>query len=842
MIQFKGSLSVFLEEKEYKHMKNIYTDKMYCDNASLVGGKGRNLFQLKEKGFHVPRFYVVGAVVYEQYLQCNHLFDEVKELCEILTYENYQNYRERIEQIRQKMRRSHFPIDIEKEMIQATNEIIEHNAKVAVRSSFGVEDGEKYSCAGIFDTFLNVNQKEILNNIVECYLSLWEEKALAYMLSNRLSILDSSPCVIIMRMIQPVKAGVAFSCNVLTGNANEIVVNAKYGLGEDIVSGLVEPEQYIVKNHGYKLETNDVQNSVLTKDEILELGWKVYRIFSCIGNEQQHQDVEWAYDGVNWWILQTRPVVGFQPRGYEQLKNQNIWTNANMKEIMPGAHSYLSWSTLDRVFENMLNALNVEIGAQTEDGIQHQKLFSRHPYMNMAVIQYEIYRSTGVCPDIVNECIGGHQGTIDVELSFQEPKWKQVKNVIHLFCSYRKYVNQIKEYEKKAFFNTFKEEEIKWAKEKQADLLPNAIKMIEDVDSFAIIFEMINLFSGLFVGIAMSLYGKKRFVEFIGNECHLISSDYGKLINQIGIAIKKKYTVLDVEAVKRDKSIMDIVERFIRQYGHRGIREIDLLYPRWRDNTEALLQYAYDNTSDFEMSGTASTISRKTRRLHKTKESIENREYGKNILVRYLYSIRLFYMEVGKRLVEKKIIKSAEDIFYLYFSEVHEILMDSCDGCDWMKLIEIRREELEVLEKTQMLDVICDQESSKLGKKRKKKKNNKNKMTGIAISNGVVEGRIKMIQDVNYAGTIQKDDIIVVPVADISWTPLFISAGAIIMEVGGFLSHGANIAREYHIPAVANIPDVMKKLKEGQKVIVNGTAGTITILEDMINGISDKKR
>lgn len=124
MIQFKRSLPVFWKEKEYKHMKNIYTDKMYCDNASLVGGKGRNLFQLKEKGFHVPRFYVVGAVVYEQYLQFNHLFDEVKELCEILTYENYQNYGERIEQIRQKMRRSHFPTDIEKEMVQATNEII----------------------------------------------------------------------------------------------------------------------------------------------------------------------------------------------------------------------------------------------------------------------------------------------------------------------------------------------------------------------------------------------------------------------------------------------------------------------------------------------------------------------------------------------------------------------------------------------------------------------------------------------------------------------------------------------------------------------------------------------
>lgn len=824
-------------------MKSIYTDEMYCDNSSLVGGKGKYLFQLKEKGFHVPRFYVIGAAVYERYLHFNHLFEEVKELCEVLTYENYQNYRERIEQICQKMRKSQFPIDIEKETIQVTNEIIEYNTKVAVRSSFGVEDGEKYSCAGIFNTFLNVDQNEILNNVIGCYLSLWEEKALAYMLSNRLSILDSSPCVVIMQMIQPMKAGVAFSCNVLTGNANEIVINAKYGLGEDILSGLVEPEQYIVKNQGYKLETNFVQGSVLNKDEILELGWKIYRIFSCIGNEQQHQDVEWAYDGVTWWILQTRPVVGFQTREYEHLKNKNIWTNANMKEIMPGAHSYLSWSTLNRVFENMLNALNLSIGNPTEDGIQHQRLISRHPYMNMAVIQYEIFRSTGIRPDIVNEIIGGHQGTIDVELSLQEPKWKQVKNVIQLLCSHKKYVKQMKEHEKKAFFKTFEEEEIKWAKEKKTDLLPTAIKMIEDIADFAITFEMINLFSGLFVGIAMSLYGKRRFVELIGNECQLISSDYGKLINQIGIAIKKKYFVLDVEAVKKEKSIMDIVGRFIRQYGHRGIREIDLLYPRWRDNTEALLQYAYDNTSYFEMSSVASPICRKTRRLNKTKESIENRECGKNILVRYLYSIRLFYMEVGKRFVEKQIIKSVEDIFYLYFSEVHEILLDNCDGCEWMKLIEIRREELEVLEQTQMLDVICDQDRPQLKKRKKREeKNDKNKMTGIPVSNGVVEGRIKLINNVNYAGIIQKDDIIVVPVADISWTPLFISAGAIVMEIGGFLSHGANIAREYHIPAVANIPDIMKKLKEGQKVVVNGTAGTITILEDKINGISDKKR
>ena len=815
---------------------------MLCDKTDLVGGKGCNLFRLKKNGFHVPRFYVVGAEVYYQYLKYNGIYDEINQLCKSLTYDNYKSYAESIERIRQKMLNGHFPPEIEREIFKAASEVIDINTKVSVRSSFGVEDGKKYSCAGIFDTFLDVDQKEIQKNIIKCYLSLWTNKALAYLLSNGLSIFNSRPCVIVMQMIYPLKSGVAFSCNILTGNSYEIVVNAKEGLCEDLVSGYVEPEQYIIKNHGYKLETASVKGAVLSKKELLDLGWKICRIYSCIGEEQQHQDVEWAYDGKTWWILQTRPVVGFQPNGYEPIQNQNIWTNANMKEIMPGAHSYLSWSTLNRAFEKMLSAFNEAIGVKKEEGIQHQKLFTRHPYMNMAVIQYEIFRSTGVKPEIVNECIGGHQGCIDVDKSVQEPKWKQLKNIVHLLRTYKKYVDRIKEHDKIAFLHTFEEEEQKWARMKRSALLFEGAKMIGEIDRFASTFEMINLFNGLYVEIAMILYGKKRFVETIGKECRLISSDYGKLIALIGDAIKKKYSVLDIKEVKKDAEIIAIVNRFISQYGHRGIREIDLLYPRWRDDTEALLKYAYDNSSDIRIKRPKTTGSCKMPGMRKAKESIENREYGKNILVRYLYSIRLLYLEIGKRLVKQGIIGASEDVFYLYFSEVYEILADSCDKCNWKELVNYRRKELAAMESKLMDDVICDNVIPNHKRKIKKEKDNKGKLKGIAISNGIAKGRVKLVTDVNYAGTIKKDDIIVVPVADISWTPLFISAGAVIMEVGGFLSHGSNIAREYRIPAVANIPGIMKKLCEGQKVIVNGTEGTIRILEDVTNELSGKKR
>ena len=275
---------------------------------------------------------------------------------------------------------------------------------VAVRSSATAEDSSKASFAGIHESFLNLTgQEHIEQAIKDCYASLWTPRAVAYRRKMGFGDQDVALAVVIMELIPAVAAGVAFSCDPLTGRRDRVAISANFGLGESVVSGAVEPDEYLLdtttaipqileKKNGSKkqftrlkpeggteLVNTIVREStesqfVLNDDLITELGLLTLRIHESLGGGTVNQDIEWAFDGKQFFIVQARPVTNLPEPTFPELVGQPvIWSNANIKDAAPFVMTTLSWNAGHNNLNLMLTSNLLAAGYHPTPGINWAK-------------------------------------------------------------------------------------------------------------------------------------------------------------------------------------------------------------------------------------------------------------------------------------------------------------------------------------------------------------------------------------------------------------------------------------------------------------------------------------
>ncbi len=305
----------------------------------LVGGKGANLGELTKAQIPVPPGFIVTAEAYFYFLQRTELTNKIRQYLENLDVEDSKKLQEVASQIKEAISGAPMPPEIEGEIRQAYQKL--DGELVAVRSSATAEDLPEASFAGQQRTFLNVQgEDEVVNAVQECWASLFEARAIFYRIQQGFDHLKVGIAVPVQKMVQSEVAGVIFTVEPMTNDTSKIAIEAAYGLGETVVSGEITPDLYLVDKDKLEIQDKNIakqewqlvrnvtreehsENNVkllipaleqtrqkLTDKEIISLARLAKEIEALY---QFPQDIEWAKEGEQFYIVQTRPVTTLKP-------------------------------------------------------------------------------------------------------------------------------------------------------------------------------------------------------------------------------------------------------------------------------------------------------------------------------------------------------------------------------------------------------------------------------------------------------------------------------------------------------------------------------------------------
>jgi pyruvate,water dikinase len=863
-----------------------------------VGGKGWNLGKLYRYGFKIPVGGVLTTEAYKEFIAENELQESMEMVTAKITIENLEEKStdDLLSQIRESIKTGNIPLPIEKELDLKLSNMGILNEPVAVRSSASAEDSHEAAFAGIHESFLNViGMNKIMSAIRECYASLWTLKAITY--RRKMNIRDNEvlPALVIMEMIDARASGIGFTCNPLTGQQDIIVINANFGLGESVVSGIVEPDQYFLdgsqkyalpkiteikigKKSGITANREDggtefvktdglAEKRVLPDQDLIKLGLLILRVYESVGCGTDHQDVEWVYDGTDFVFVQTRPVTVLPKCSFPEISKQaEIWSNGNYKDSLPMVLSTLVLPILKNLIETVTITPYKVIGYSTPPGLKHGKLFRGRLYANLSAVQWGWFDALGMMPDQTNAYWGGHQPKIEV--NSQSPyKGKQgLKRIWN--CCKMLLAEVMAKKRAPRFFTRVRTETENWRKK--------GFKQVEDGEFVNIYNDISNLLNEC-AHMLILLVASASSPNFISSSileklfpgrgisilnalmtggARITSAQHGYQLTEMTEIARR-----DVDAGKFFSSqpfnplVWDTVlpenspfkqafKSFLDEYGHRGVYEFDIINPRWREDPSYLLETIRGTIGALNLS---EIKARQTEIRQQTWQEInekvpfywrigmkywvkqsligtECKEMARSVSILPFGTIRLMALEIGSRLQDRGIIHEQADIFHCSWPEVFSVLLGEWDGRELTTLIndrKMRRKELGAISPPDLIfGEIPQPVTTEIHAW-------DDTLSGLGVASGRASGTAKLIYHPNEGRKLQYGDVLVAPSTDPAWTPLFLKSSAIVMENGGLLSHGSIVAREYGIPTVVNVPEVMKIIKDGQKIVVDGTEGKV---------------
>lgn len=884
--------------------KNIANYIYNWDEASQsgvqqVGGKGRNLGRLARYGFKVPKGGVLTTQAYEEFIEQNRLQDLIRNISKSPSTGNIDEaeFREKLVRLRKKITESAIPQLIVDDLIIKLSNLGILERPLAVRSSASAEDSMNMSFAGIHESFLNIlGIENILVAIKECYASLWTPRAVAY--RQKMDIKDSemSQAVVIMEMVEAQSAGVAFTCDPQTGREDIFAVNANFGLGESVVNGAIEPDTYYIDTSAYRAVpglkakklgskqgmtktgagggTHFVQcdnlasQQVLSDKNIEKLGLLLMRVFESLGDCEEHQDVEWAFDGQDFILLQARPVTVLPSYTFEALKNKTqVWSNGNYRDAVPMVISPLHRRVMKNIIDTIQYSSFSEPGYRIPEGFQFSRFLKGRLYCNISALQWAHYNSTGVLPKDFNPFWGGHQPEIEIEdtdpykgeigLERQQRAIKGVSLMMEASVeASRTFAEVARSIESligtgfdrvsdRSFINKYSE-------------LGLVIKSYCEKYSFLSgvgTWKMMVLLQKL-----TGYLGPRTMVVLnglmVGGEAGITSADHGYRLMELAQQARQDEAIIQYlegnnfnfrsweEDLPENSPFKKKFREFIREYGHRAVYELDIINPRWEEDPSYLMNIIKSTMTDanpeqwktgqkekFDQAWREVTAKVPNNELAEIRKGIKEaqegaavREMTKSLLVIALKPYRLMALELGKRLTQRGIIEEQNDIFYCSWSDLVSILDGDWNGEGLRILVAARKAGQKEKEILNPPDVILGEEpvfseavSPSSG----------DFLPGVAAAGGKASGIARLIRHPEEGNRLQPGDVLVAPSTDPGWTPLFLKACAIVMETGGYLSHGSLVAREFGVPAVVNVPGVMRIIKDGQKIVVDGDEGKV---------------
>ncbi|VVB95247.1 Phosphoenolpyruvate synthase [uncultured archaeon] len=861
-----------------------------------VGGKGQNLGSLNRYGFLVPAGGVLTARAYQDFLQHNGLAEFIHAAASIKAEEALESEK-MLEGIRRKINGGRLSDAVRKELAEQLASMGLLDKSVAVRSSATAEDSARASFAGVHESFLNVRGLEnVVHAIRGCYASLWTPRAVAYRRKMGLTDDDVATAVVIMELVPAVSAGVAFSCDPRTGRRDRIAISANFGLGESVVGGAVEPDEYTLdprrilpeiiekkigsKSQFTKLKTtggteltitgeDDRKKQVLSDSSITELGLLTLRIYEALGINAACQDIEWANDGKKFFVLQARPVTGMPEPGFPEMAGQPvIWSNANLKDVMPQVPSTLSWNLLSCLLPRMMNAQLRATGYHVPSGLNWVRLYRGRGYFNLSALQWEFYDALGMLPGMLNEYMGGHQPEIKVSPGNPRGGWKGIGRILRGMVLMAN-ILRIQISAKKLFDDMWKKSE-EWNRLDFKDMdEQELISIISEMRKSSANFGPPYMILTSSAGYPFEMMAKILDKDFPGRGYsmansllagaseNMTSAQHGYRLTDLAEIVRNDSAALRYftaenfdpsafrDAIPEDSVFMKEFEEFLKEFGHRGVYESEIMNPRWSEDPRYLLENiraqvmslgnpdyrearaAKKKAVEEEIAGKFKWGLRRLKLNMWTAQAVKGaqmREMSRSVLVKTVEPSRSLFQDIGRRMVERGILEKQADVYHCSLPEIIAILGEYCDGKGLKLLISERKDRWEELSKLEPPDVIIDETPQPL---LRSPEAHGRVLKGLGVAAGRACGLARIVHHPGENTKLRTGDVLVAPSTDPGWTPLFLRAKALVMEVGGYTSHGAIVAREYGIPAVVNVPGVMKTLKDGEQLTVDGDEGKV---------------
>jgi pyruvate,water dikinase len=854
-----------------------------------AGGKGANLGELTRiEGINVPDGFCISTEAFKRIIGKTPSINELLDRLSLLKVEDREKIGELSAEIRRAIEGTAIPQDIEEEITDRLAALGEtglggKNA-YAVRSSATAEDLPTASFAGQQDTYLNIiGEEAILKHVSKCWASLFTERAVIYRLQNGFDHRKVYLSVVIQKMIFPDAAGIMFTADPVTSNRKVLSIDASFGLGEALVAGLVNADNYkvrkgkiidkkisakklaiyAVKDGGTKeqgIEPERQNRQALADGQILQLeriGRKVEEHFGS------PQDIEWCVVDETFYIVQSRPITTLFPIPEANDEENHVYISVGHQQMMTDAMKPLGLS-LWRLgpFHKAGGRLFVDVAKQLASPAGREGLLGamgQHDPLLKDALMTIIERGdfiTSLPDDEKAPFLAG----VDKEKVWSDlEKFENDPTMIADITS-----------SLQAALGTLKQNIQTRSGTDVFDLILEDLgelrKSMTDPRNLGLILAAINAAAWINENMKEWLGEKSAADTLSFSAPNNITSEMG--LDLLDVAdVARPYpevtgylqhaddeNLLD-ELIKLDggHEVRDAIEAYLEKYGMRCAGEIDITRPRWSEKPAVLIPMIVSNIKIFETGERKRKVEqglqaaeRKERELlerleqlpggrEKANESkraialmrsvIGYREYPKYAIINRYFVYKQALMKEAERLAEAGVVREKEDVFYLTFEEFREaVKTNKVDR----ELIRERKEEHRFFEKLTPPRVITSDGEIVAGKY-KREDLPADAIVGLAVSAGVIEGRARVILNMEDAD-LEDGDILVTTFTDPSWTPLFVFIKGLVTEVGGLMTHGAVIAREYGLPAVVGVENATKLIKDGQRIRVNGTEGYVEIL------------
>jgi len=833
-------------------------------SSTVCGGKGWNLAQLHHYGFDIPRGFILSATLYQELLS-NH--------------DPYQGFKD-----------GRLPEAVMQQIETALTQLGLNNQPLAIRSSATLEDSNQASFAGIHESYLNVRgTTQIEQAILACYASLWSERAISY--RHKMGITDDeiACAVVISELIEANASGIAFSCDPASGSTDLITINANFGLGESVVSGATTPDHYSVHYHHQEIAAKQLgkkdkqtiavkqgtalvdqpgvaHRSVLNDTQISQLARLVLRVFHVLGHSEQHQDIEWLFDGERFLLTQARPVTALPTVTLPELTDQDeVWTAGNFRDAIPMVLPAMSSGFARYHIDNIMRHTVDGTGYTLPEGINFGRYFEGRFYCNATLMQWLWYDIAGLEPRVTNMNLGGHQEVMKIDLARHSSPAKTLKRLLGSL-KFLRYVEQQKKrtpvlYAEIAMFidSVMQRDFTTLSDEALLELYYEIDDRITDYDGP---FITLTAASGAIFVIVQIL--EKKLGNDAANVANTLLTGSAKITSaEQGYELMALAELVDEdndakawfssanyeplqwrEALPDHSPFKQAFQHYLAEYGHRAVYEIDFTRPRWHEDPSYLLNTVKHSMSKHPLKRIKAQQAKQvteawqridqlfpwaTRKLlrYLAKRAAEGagvREMAKSTYVKFLTPMRALMLETGRRLAERGLIEQRNDIIHCHFTELVTIFKQEWDGASLRTIVEARKQYQAMLEKITPPDVIVNDAPKIVPQPITAEKH---KLVGVAVAPGSATGPAHVAQTPEQGVNIPDGYVLVTPSTDPGWTPLFLNATALVMETGGYLSHGSIVAREYGIPAVVNVASAMSMLQAGEQLKVNGNEGTV---------------
>lgn len=739
---------------------------------------------------------------------------------------------------------------------------------VAVRSSAAAEDGADASFAGQYETYLNVEGEDAVREAVEaCLDSADAARARAYRGALQKGDGDAM-AVVIQRMLRPRAAGVLFTVDPVTRSAEHIVVEAIPGLGDALVSGRARADRFVLGRDG-SLRSHELAGA----EPCLDAGALQALLRDSLHAESRFGhplDLEWAIDEAGaLHFLQARPITTLDLPGHDEFDTPlppgqvQTFTTYNISEVMPGATSPLTWSVAGVGLNRAMHQLFVHYGVPRSElhDMPMVASFSGRPFLNMRPM-YALGRYVaGASKEGADYSVAGHV-LPDVPL---EPPASGLVRLRKGIGYFRKLLRAGENFA--AFERATAGLEIPRSDDPR--ILHGHIEQgVERLTEGMGIHLQTSSLSGAMHAVLLSVIsgGKPATGEHHSIASALLASvpASGAEATSLGLpqAFERLATALAEDAAVAahfralpmedalgflrtgaPEKIRAAFRSFLADHGHRCVREIELHQADWQEDPRPLLAslqraVAAPRRTEPTRGGEAAALLGAmpplkrlavTKLVQKNREGVVLRERSKSHLIRMIRKLRRAYLALAERLGAAGRLTDPDLLFFMTHAELGR-LAQAKDPALIRRALHRRRlhPQRMALEfppvsvgKPVPLGADAGAAAGAPGEV----------LRGTPVSRGVVVGRARVARTIAEAEGIEPGEILVVAYTDVGWAPYFVHAAGLLTEIGGTLSHGAVVAREYGLPAVVNLPGITRRFRTGDLLRLDGTTGEVRRLD-----------